>query len=484
MPSGFFALSKKRMFDWGYSTEPQVALGGERMIWPRGKVLGGSGSVNAMTYLRGSPGDFDHWAAAGNPGWSYAECLPYFKRAETHQLGESEYHGGSGPLGIQKNILRNPLGRAWIDAARQSGYRTNSDFNGPSIEGFGPPDQNITAGRRSSPASAYLHPIRARRNLTITTNVLVTRIITEGKRATGVELRHRGRTTTIKASREVILTAGAINSPQLLLLSGIGDPATLKQHGISPVHDLRGVGRNLQDHLYSANKWTCRLPVSLINRLRPQEITYAMLRYLLFRSGTAAETGMEAVGFVRSGPQQPELAIQYHFAMLIYAKNGNEIDKRHGFMPIFHVCYPKSRGTVSLNSADSELPPAIDPNYLADEADLAMLREGLRISRKIIAQPVFDALRGEEIALRPDADEREINDYLRQNLGTSYHPVGTCKMGVDADAVVDPKLRVVGLDGLRVSDASIMPRIVCSNTQAATIMIAERAADMIIASKT
>ena len=481
MPAGYPALMKTGLADWGYHTEPQAALNGRRLFWPRGKVLGGSSSVNAMIYIRGVPSDYDLWAQLGNRGWSWDGVLPYFRKAETYLPGADAYHGSDGPLKVSRPGITGTLNLAWIEAGGQAGYPYTSDFNGESQEGFGPIDCTIADGRRASAAACYLHPVMDRPNLTVITKAQAARILVEKGRAAGVEYVRKGRVHKINAEREVILSGGSVNSPQLLLLSGIGPAEEIRSHGIVPVHDLPGVGKNLQDHLHGAVKHYCTKPVSLYSVFKPTALPRHVLHYLFTHKGPAATMGLESLAFLKSHAEAVAPDLEYHFVPALYTDHGRKMIYRHGFMGYYNMQRPEARGEITLKSADPLAHPAIQPNYLQNETDLATLREGFKIAREIFRQTAFDPYRGGELA--PGAHvqtDAEIDAYHRVSAETLYHPVGTCKMGQDAMAVVDETLRVRGLEGLRVVDASIMPRLVSGNTNAPTIMIAEKAADMIL----
>ena len=481
MPAGYRRLMVSGSHDWGYKTIPQKHCFGRSFLWPRGKVLGGSSSVNGMVYMRGHPSDFDHWAQLGNAGWSYVDILPYFKRAEHWELGEDEFHGGSGPLRTSRVKEFHPLAKAWLDAGEQAGYPRNPDVNAASQEGFGPLDSTIGDGRRSSTAFGYLKPALPRPNLKIITHALASRVIVKGGRAVGVEYLRKGRTETLMAEREVILSGGAVNSPQLLQLSGIGSGNHLHSLGIKTVHELKGVGENLSDHIATEIQQICLQPISLLRELKPWNAAKHLLRYAISRTGPVAHPGIEAVSFIKTRPDLVAPDIQVHFVMLIYGENGVKLHESHGFQPLINVQRPESVGTVMITSADPSVAPAIDPNYLAAESDVRVLRDGIKLCREVIAQKAFDPYRGPE--LNPGADiktDAQIDEYVHRSSHTQFHPVGTCKMGGDPMAVVDDKLKVHGLEGLRVIDASVMPSMVSANTNAAVIMIAEKASDMIL----
>lgn len=481
MPAGDAALMKTGWFDWGYHTEPQPGLNGRRLFWPRGKVLGGSSSVNAMVYMRGVPSDYDMWAQLGNRGWAWEDVLAYFKKAENYLPGGDDYHGSGGPLKVSRPSINGPLNRAWIEAGKQAGYPYTPDFNGPQQEGFGPIDCTVADGRRASAAASYLRPALSRKNLTIISRAQATRIVVEGGRAVAVEYVRKKTKQILRAQREILLCGGSINSPQLLLLSGIGPAGEISQHGIKPVHGLPGVGKNLQDHLHGAIKHYCTKPVSLYSVVKPTALPRHVLYYLLTHKGPAATMGLETLAFVKSQPELIAPDLEYHFVPVLYTDHGRVMIYQHGFMAYYNMQRPESRGEITLKSADPLAHPAIQPNYFQSETDLRTLRAGFEITREVFRQKAFDAYRGEEFMPGPKVKtDADVDLYHRQTAELIYHPVGTCKMGQDEMAVVDETLRVRGLEGLRVVDASIMPRLVSGNTNAPTIMIAEKAADMIL----
>jgi choline dehydrogenase len=377
MPMGYAALMKTGWVDWGYHTEPQVGMGGRRLYWPRGKVLGGSSSVNAMIYIRGVPSDYDVWAQLGNRGWAWDKVLPYFKKAETYWQGADSYHGGDGPLQVTRPGVAHPLNAAWIEAGREAGYPYTADFNGARQEGFGPLDCTIAGGRRASAAVCYLRPALKRPNLTVITRAQATRILVQRGRAIGVEYARKKQRYEIQASREVILSGGAINTPQLLLLSGIGPANEIVRHGIKPVHHLPGIGKNLQDHLHGAVKHTCSAPVSLYSVLKPSALMRHVPYYLLTGKGPASEMAIETLAFVKTRPDAVAPDLQYHFVPVLYADHGRVMIYRHGWMGYYNMQRPQARGEITLKSADPLAHAAIQPNYLQNETDLRTLRDGL-----------------------------------------------------------------------------------------------------------
>ncbi len=468
-------------YNWAYETEAQPHMDGRRLYWPRGRVLGGSSSLNAMVYVRGHALDYDRWAGNGLAEWSYAHVLPYFKRAETCARGGDAYRGDGGPLHVSRGAMRNPLFAAFIAAGQQAGYPYTDDMNGFQQEGFGAMDMTIHRGRRWSAASAYLRPALSRPNMKVVVEALTTRILLEGTRATGVEFRHRGRLRQVRARREVILSGGAINSPQLLLLSGIGPADEVGRIGIPAVLDLPGVGRNLQDHLELYVQYACTKPITLHLVENPLTRVRIGLEWFLFKSGLATSAHLEAGAFIRRNDAVLHPDLQFHFLPSLVNDHGRKPIGRHAFQAHVGPMRPTSAGYVRLRSADPATHPEIQPCYLATEQDRLEMRDAVKLTRDIFAQAAFDPYRGVEIqpgaAVRSDA---EIDAFVRAKADSAYHPSCTCKMGDDAMAVVDGSLRVHGIRDLRVVDASIMPSVVSGNLNAPTIMIAEKAADMIL----
>lgn len=483
VPAGNLIMLRRGTACWKYLTVPQKHLNDRQLYDPRGKVLGGTSSINGMVYDRGSPLDYDRWADAGNDGWSYSEVLPYFKRSESYALGEDLYHGGSGPLRVMRSPMKHPLNHAWCEAGVQAGFRYNEDLNGAERPGFGPMQLTIHRGMRVSTAKAFLRPALARPNLRVLTDAHVTRVLMQGTRAVGIEYVHNGRCETVRARREVILACGVYNSPHLLMLSGIGDPDHLRAHGIEPVANLRGVGLNLQDHLAFSLQVTTTKPITLYGYFKnPFEGARAGFDYLFRRSGPLAGPPVEAHGIVNSAyADRGDPDIKFTFVMAMYAGNGQKIVDQHGFMVRGAIHRPESKGSVRLKSADPFDAPLVDPNLYAAEFDRQRCRSGFRLAREIVAQRAFDELRGKELDPGSDVQsDAELDAYVARTTPVDMHAVGTCRMGIDELAVVDPQLRVRGVEGLRVADASIMPQIVGANTNAATIMIGEKAADMIL----
>jgi choline dehydrogenase len=482
MPAGLARLVNDARIDWRYYTEPEPELENRRLYWPRGRVLGGSSSINAMCYTRGHPFDYDEWAALAGEEWSYPRVLPYFMKAEDQARGADAHHGVGGPLAVEDLMFRNPLSAVFVAAGVACGLPRNDDFNGPRQEGVGFYQVTQRHGRRCSAAVAYLAPVRGRANLEIRTRSLVTRLVFAGRRAVGVEYRRRGRIEQVRAEREVLLAAGAIGSPQLLLLSGVGPPEDLRRMGLTVVAESAEVGRNLQDHLDFCTVSRCTQPISY-DFNRKQELVVA-LRYFLTHSGPGVSNIAEAGAFVRS-PLAPDARpdLQLHFVPAQLDDHGRNRLPGHGFTVHACVLRPRSRGTLSLRSPRPEDPPRIQPRYLSGEEDLEVLLEGVRLAREIIHAPPFAAYRGAEIFPGEGVTTRgALEAVVRHKAETIYHPSGSCRMGLDEKAVLDASLRVRGTEGLRVIDASAMPRLVGGNTNAPTIMIAEKAAAAILGS--
>jgi len=478
MPAGLAKLVNFTSLNWNYSTEPEPALNNRRLYWPRGRVLGGSSSINAMCFIRGHRSDYEDWAAAGNPGWGWDEVLPYFKRSQNQSRGESELHGVDGPLSVEDLTYFNPLSEVFIQAAEQAGFAANRDFNGPTQRGFGLYQVTQRGGRRCSTAVGYLRPARARPNLTVLTGALTLGLEFSGDRVTGVRYRRRGRTVSARAEREVLLAGGAINSPQLLMLSGIGPAQALEKLDIPVRVNLDQVGANLQDHLDICTLTRCSQPITYdqLSEIR------VGLKYFLYHEGEGTSNIAEAGGFLVSGRGRNDRPdIQMHFVPALLDDHGRNRMPGDGYT--VHACplRPHSRGRVSLHSSDPRQPPAIYANYLSEAEDLEMMLECVRLSREILTQPAFKPFRGHEIYPGNEVSGRDgLIDFIRTKAESIYHPVGTCRMGSDDQAVLDPELRVRGVHGLRVIDASIMPSLIGGNTNAPTIMIAEKASDLIL----
>ncbi len=480
MPSALAIAMGHKRYGWHYWTEPEPHLGGRRLHCPRGRVLGGSSSVNGMAYVRGNPLDYDGWAEGAAAGWSWAEVLPYFRRAENFAGGGDDWRGDSGPLNTSRGRMANPLYAAFIEAGAQAGYGRTADMNGYRQEGFGPMDMTVHRGRRWSAANAYLRPAAGRPGLAVETGALATRILLDGRRATGVEYRQGGGLRTAQARREIVLSGGPINAPQLLMLSGIGPAAHLAEHGIEVACDLPGVGRNLQDHLELYVQQECVRPITLYSATGLLQKALIGTRWILFRSGLGATNHFEAGGFIRSRPGVRWPDIQYHFLPLAASYDMNDRVRCHGYQAHVGPMRSKSRGEVRLASADPLEPPGIRFDYMGHPDDWAEMRACVRLTRELFAQPAFDPWRGRELAPGAEAQsDEEIDAFVSETVQSAYHPCGTCRMGADDLAVVDPELRVRGMAGLRVVDSSVMPTITTGNLNAPTIMIAEKAADAI-----
>ena len=480
IPLGIAALVPRRIHNWAFETVPQAGLCGRRGYQPRGKTLGGSSAINAMVYIRGHRSDYDRWAALGNAGWSYAEVLPYFLRSENNERLRDRYHAQGGPLNVADPRSPSACTELWLAAAEEQGIARTRDFNGAAQDGVGLYQLTQKNGERCSAAAAFLTPNLRRSNLSVRTRACAMRVVFDGTRAIGVEYRLAGTARTVRARREVILSAGAFQSPQLLLLSGIGDAAELKAMGIAPILHAPAVGRNLRDHVDFVIAYRSRrsdligfMPGDLVNALR------SSVRYRRERRGVFTSNIAEAGGFVRSLPGLDAPDLQLHFCIGILESHGRKLHANRGFSS--HVCVlrPKSVGRVSLQSADPFAAPAIDPGYFADPEDVETMVRGFKISRAIMESPVLAPFRGKELFTAGVRSDDEIRDVLRRRSDTIYHPVGTCAMGTDDNAVVDPQLRVRGLDALRVVDASVMPTLIGGNTNAPTIMIGEKASDLI-----
>jgi choline dehydrogenase len=475
IPAAFSMLFQSE-YDWNYATEEQAQLKQRTVYMPRGKMLGGSSSINAMIYMRGNRYDYDHWCAQGNQGWGYADVLPYFKKAQHQERGPSAYHGVGGPLNVTDLRCVNPLTSAFVAAGVELGWSHNADFNGAEQEGVGVYQVTQKGGKRHSAADAYLKPARQRRNLTVLPRAQATRLLFEQKRCVGVAYLRDGQSQQARVRGEVLLCAGAINSPQVLLLSGIGPAAQLQMLGLPVTRDLPGVGHNLQDHLVAGVIYASTQPVSLASA----ETLANLLSYLLLKRGPLTTNVTEAGAFLKTRPELPAPDIQVIFLPVAVIEHGLVRSESHSFTIGLTPLRPQSRGYIALHSPDPLKPPAIQPCYLSSESDLQALVEGISLCRKVAQAAAFAPFRGKELYPGPAVQgDAAITDYVREIALTGDHPVGTCKMGSDPLAVVDAELRVHGLEGLRVVDASIMPTIVSGNTNAPTIMIAEKAADMI-----
>ena len=486
-PIGVAAMlsGQPKINNWAFETVPQPGLNGRRGYQPRGKALGGSSAINGMIYIRGHRTDYDDWAALGCEGWSWNDVLPYFKRAEGNERGPDDWHGGNGPLRVANQRSPRPISYAFVDACAENQIRRNDDFNGREQEGAGL--YQVTQfwdggknGERCSAAAAYLHPVMGRPNLTVITHAHATGLVFDGKRATGVRYRRKGHDETAEARREVILCGGSFGSPQLLLLSGIGPVDELKQHGIGVVHELPGVGKNLQDHLDCITSYSSKqtdlfgLTVGGVLKL-----VRSMLQWRKDGTGIIASPGSEGAAFLKSDPGLDRPDLQLHFIIGKLADHMRKIQLGYGFSCRVCQLRPYSRGEVGLTSSDPQAPPRIDPRFLSDQRDAEIMLKGVKMVRRILEAPALKKYRHKELFAADVSSDEGLMNHIRTKADTIYHPVGTCKMGVDDMAVVDPQLRVRGLQGLRVVDASIMPTLIGGNTNAATIMIAEKAADMI-----
>ncbi len=482
MPAALAYPMNGTRYSWNYQTEPEPHLDGRSIHCPRGRVLGGSSSINGMVYIRGHALDYDRWAEedAALSDWDYRHCLPYFRKAETREGGADDYHGDEGPLYVSKGRDDGPLFAAFVKAGQEAGYPYTKDLNGYQQEGFGPMDRTTGKGIRHSTSVGYLKPAMRRTNLTVLTRAQATRLIMTGKNIDGVEFTHKGRRKTALAYRETILAGGPINSPQLLMLSGIGPAEQLRDAGIEVVHDLAGVGENLQDHLEVTVQVECTQPISIYKYYNLFGKAYVGAQWLFTRSGIGATNQFEAGGFIRSraGVKHPDL--QYHFFPMAVRYDGKSPNNAHGFQLHVGPMRSQSKGWVKLNSKDPAAAPKIQFNYMQDPADWEEFRSAVKLTREVIAQDAFAPFRGAEISPGSDAvSDEDIDRYIRETVESSYHPCGTCKMGSDDTSVVDEECRVRGLEGLRIVDSSIMPSIVSGNLNAPTIMLAEKAADMI-----
>lgn len=482
IPAGVYCIYNNPALNWNYQSEPTPGMDNRCIEIPRGRVVGGSSTINAMVYMRGHPQDFNGWARDFNlPTWDYAHCLPYFRKAERSDRGESRWRGGSGPLGVSKGTSDNPLYDVFVEAGQGSGVGISEDLNGYQPEGLARFDATKWGGKRCSAADAYLHPALARSNLQLETEAQVERIELHNGRAVAVRYRQGGKELRASSRGEIILCGGAINSPQLLLLSGIGPVDELRRVGIEPLLDLPGVGANLQDHADIALQWSCTQPVTLDRMKSPLHMAAAGAQWLLNKSGPAASNFWEAGGLVRSNAEVPYGNFELQFIPVAIDYVAEKTILKQGFQIHISQARPESRGAVRLRSADPAVAPRVELNLLATDADSREMVEGIRLTREIVSQPVFDHYRGAEISKSVHCrDNASMLRYVRENAITDYHPACTCRMGNDALAVVDADLKVYGLEGLRVVDASVMPRITGVNLNAPTIMIAEKAADLIL----
>ncbi len=486
MPAALSYPMNMKRYDWGFTSEPEPNLGNRRLATPRGKVIGGSSSINGMVYVRGHAMDFDHWAESGASGWGYADVLPYFKRMENwHDSGhggDPSWRGNAGPLHVTRGPRKNPLFHAFVEAGRQAGFELTDDYNGEKQEGFGPMEQTVWKGRRWSAANAYLKPALKRENLDLI-RCFARKVVIENGRAVGVEIERGGRVETVRARREVIIAASSINTPKLLLLSGIGPAAELAAHDIPVVADRPGVGKNLQDHLEVYIQQASTQPITLYKHWNLFGKALAGAEWLFFKTGIGASNQFESAAFLRSAAGVDYPDIQYHFLPMAVRYDGTAAAEGHGFQAHVGPMRSPSRGEITLKSADPAEDPKIVFNYMSHEKDWADFRRCVRLTREIFAQPAFDPYRGKEI--QPGSDiqsDDEIDGFIREHAESAYHPCGTAKMGAASDpmAVVDPECRVIGIDGLRVADSSIFPRITNGNLNAPSIMVGEKASDHIL----
>jgi choline dehydrogenase len=481
IPVGYYKGIANPAIGWGYETDPVPGSNDRRISWPRGRVLGGSSSINGLIYIRGQAEDFDHWRQLGNGGWDWDSVKPYFIKAEGRERGADEFHGADGPLGVS-DVHRNELCDAYIEAAREAGIPYNPDFNGARQEGVGYFQLTTRRGLRSSSAVSYLKPARNRPNLRVETGALATRILFDGRRATGITYRQNGEIRTAELGRELVLSGGAINSPQLLQLSGVGPAAVLREHGIEVVADLQGVGADLQDHYQVRNIYECTRRLTVNDEVRsPLHKVVAAMRWALFRTGPLS-IGAGHVGlFARTRPELETPDVQFHFIRFSADGPGGKLHDFSGFTVSVCQLRPESRGTIHIRSAEPHQPPSIQPNYLDTQGDRDTILMGMRLARKIIEIPAMNSYVRREVLPGPDVNtDEEMLEYIRDYGSTIFHPTSTCRMGPDDMAVVDERLRVRGIQSLRVADASVMPTVVSGNTNAACIMIGEKAADMLL----
>ncbi|MBR2687910.1 MAG: choline dehydrogenase [Aquamicrobium sp.] len=482
MPSALSIPLNMPLYDWGFASEPEPHLGGRILATPRGKVIGGSSSINGMVYVRGHARDFDHWAEQGANGWSFADVLPYFKRMEDSHGGEDGWRGKGGPLHVQRGARTNPLYAAFIEAGHQAGFELTDDYNGAKQEGFGPMEQTIRRGQRWSAANAYLKPALKRQNVSLVKG-FARRVIIENQRAVGVEIEARKQIQVVKARREVIVAASSINSPKILMLSGIGPAKHLAEHGIAVVADRPGVGQNLQDHMELYIQQEATQPITLNSILNPFSKALIGARWMVFKSGLGATNHFEAAAFVRSAPGVDYPDIQYHFIPAAVRYDGKAAAKSHGFQAHVGPMRSKSRGSIMLRSHDPNAKPVIRFNYMSHADDWRDFRHCIRLTREIFGQSAFDPFRGKEISPGSHVQsDDELDAFIRAHAESAYHPCGTCRIGRadDLHAVVDPECRVIGVDGLRVADSSIFPRVTNGNLNAPSIMTGEKAADHIL----
>lgn len=481
IPAALPAVAPNMKHNWGYYTEPEAELNGRKLFWPRGKVMGGSSSINGMVYTRGNAGDYDRWADLGATGWGYQDVLPYFRRVEANERGANAYHGDSGPLRVTRGRRTSELCDRFISAGQQAGFAFTDDFNGEHPEGFGDFDATVYKGRRWSTATGFIKPAVHRPNLKVATRAQATRILWEGQKAVGVEYLQDGQLKKAYCEGEVVLSSGAINSPQLLELSGVGNADRLRKLGIAVQADRQQVGENLQDHLCVCVMSRITAPISHLKWLNPLRGLMVASQYAFSRTGVAAQAPLSTGAFLKTDANLVYPNLQLHLTPALVTSHDSSWPNEHGLTIYVNDGHPKSRGSIHIHSQDPTTHPTIAANYLTADGDLEVLREGVKLTRDLLEQPALKEIMGEALDLaHGPATDAQVDAFIRANSETVYHPVGTCRMGSDADAVVDPQLRVNGVQGVRVVDASIMPTLINGNTNAPTIMIADRAADLIL----
>ena len=480
MPAALLYTMHDPKYNYLYNTEPETYMNNRKMFCPRAKMLGGCSSHNGMVHVRGNAMDFENWAQLGLSEWNYANVLPYFQKSENIEGLSEEFRNDQGPLKLSRSENGNILTKVYLEAAAQAGHEINNDMNGYKQEGFGLMDTTIFKGKRQSTSHTYLHPVSDRKNLTIKTKLNVKKIIIENGKAKGVECISNNSSIKYFADEEVLLCAGSINSPQILMLSGIGPQNHLGEMDIKVKQSLEGVGQNLQDHLETYVQYECKKPVTLFNEYNPIKMALTGIEWFLFKTGTAAYSNLETGGFIRSNDLVDYPNIQYHFFPSLVLDHGRTNPDRHAFQAHVGPMRPTSRGEIRLKSNNPTSAPSIRFNYMQTEHDLSEMREGIRLAREIFHQKAFDEYRGKEINPGNVNSDTELNEFIKNKGDTAYHPCGTCKMGKDNTSVVNEKLQVYGVENLRVVDASIMPKIITGNLNATTVMIAEKASDYIL----